>query len=176
MYSIHPSSSSSSNHHHAGRYLFSRKGSKSIQRGLWQTVERTLSHRSRHLQSNRWDIPDNTLTKKFKSTSALYELHNQWNEAGELLENQCAIMNDPSSSNTKVKTAIRTIERFVLLPLIPITQFIIKDGADKLSPKGGGRSAQRWLDTEMKRTLEETGEYKKCREGVAVLLQSYLEK
>ena len=119
------------------------------------------------------DIPDNSLTKKFNTTSAMYELNNRMDEVGKLLVDQVAILKDPATSNTKLKAAVRIIEKYVL-PMIPISQFVLKDGADKLAPKGGGKAAQKRLDVEKRRTLEETAEYESCKEGVAVLLRSYL--
>lgn len=119
------------------------------------------------------DIPDNSLTKKFNTTSAMYELNNRMDEVGKLLVDQVAILKDPATSNTKFKAAVRIIEKYVL-PMIPISQFVLRDGADKLAPKGGGKAAQKRLDVEKRRTLEETAEYESCKEGVAVLLRSYL--
>jgi acyl-homoserine lactone acylase PvdQ len=119
-------------------------------------------------------IPDNVPTKQFKATTTMYELLARLKDAGHLLASQLEILNDDTMSKTKHKEAVRVIEKYVL-PILPITQTILKNGADKLAPKGGGIKAQMRDDVEMKRNLMESKQYASDKSEVSSLLVNYLE-
>ena len=120
-------------------------------------------------------IPDNVPTKQFKSTTAMYELLARLEDTGDLLESLLKIIKDDSVSRTKHRQAARSIEKYVL-PMITITQSILKNGADHLSPKGGGVKAQEREDVETRRELTESGEYKAVSPDIPKLLIKYLDR
>lgn len=105
----------------------------------------------------------------------MYELLACLEDAGCLLELQLVIMKDDSMSRSKHKQAARSIEKNVY-PMIQITWSILKNGANQLSPKGGGMKAQERDNVEKRRELKESGEYMEANEtSIPKLLINYLD-